>query len=212
MSLIYDNVIFDLDGVIIDNSAGIYATILYACDKLNIQRPDGETLKKFIGPSLKFSFKEYMHLPPEVVDAAVDCYRAEYGKTGIFNFKLYEGVEETLIKLKELGIRCTIASGKLQKSVEKITIKAGIFDYFDKICAYDAPPSVSDKTDKIREAIVGNRPIMVGDRIFDVEGAYKLGLDAVFALYGFGSPDEIKAYHSAFKINRISELIGLLTK
>ncbi len=190
----YDNVIFDLDGVLIDNSSGIFGCIRRTCARLGLAVPGDDILKKFIGPSLKFSFREYMGLDAGTVENAVRFYRSEYEEHGVLDFRLYDGVMETLRELKRAGISCCIASGKLKRSVVRIAEKSGMGKYMDVISAFDEPPPVSDKTEKILGAITGRSPIMVGDRIFDLEGAAKAGIDCAYALYGFGSADEIAAY------------------
>lgn len=212
MSLIYDNVIFDLDGVLIDNSPGIFACIKKACASIGLREPSEEELKKFIGPSLRFSFHEYMGLDGETLEEAVKIYRLNYDVLGVTHFRLYDGVLETLKELSGRGISCSIATGKLQKSVVQIAETSGMIKYIDVIAGFDAPPPVSDKTEKIRAAITGKRPLMVGDRVFDLEGAKKANIPCVYALYGFGNPDEIAAYPDAPRIRSIRELLQIVEK
>ena len=52
--------------------------------------------------------------------------------------------------------------------------------------------------------------LMVGDRMFDLEGAAEFGMDAVGVLYGFGSREELEKCKNIAIIENISELINIL--
>ena len=51
---------------------------------------------------------------------------------------------------------------------------------------------------------------MVGDRIFDVEGAHCRGVRAAGVLWGYGTKEELENAGADFIINNISELERLL--
>ena len=53
-------VIFDLDGTLTRSEEGIWNCVKYAAEKLGFPEPDAPTLRKFIGPPLGYSFREYM--------------------------------------------------------------------------------------------------------------------------------------------------------
>ncbi|MGB4389266.1 MAG: HAD hydrolase-like protein, partial [Caldicoprobacterales bacterium] len=55
----YKNILFDLDGTMIDSQAGITKSAQYALKKFNIIVEDLEELVPFIGPPLKNSFMNY---------------------------------------------------------------------------------------------------------------------------------------------------------
>ena len=50
------NVIFDLDGTLINTEVGIIDSVKYAIAKLELYKPDDSKLKGIIGPPLKSSF------------------------------------------------------------------------------------------------------------------------------------------------------------
>ena len=55
----YRNAIFDMDGVLIDNSEGIMYCARYAISRLGLDVPGDDVLRKFIGPALIYSLKTY---------------------------------------------------------------------------------------------------------------------------------------------------------
>ncbi len=58
-------VLFDLDGTLTQSEEGICNCVLYTADRMDLPRPDADTLRKFIGPPLAWSFQEYMGMDPE---------------------------------------------------------------------------------------------------------------------------------------------------
>lgn len=79
----YRNIIFDLDGTIIDSEAGITKSVQYALQKFNIIVKDLKELVSFIGPPLKESFMElYGFSEPQALQAII-YYREYYAEHGV---------------------------------------------------------------------------------------------------------------------------------
>ena len=74
----------------------------------------------------------------------------------------------------------------------------GLTGYFDFVMGASDDEVRSAKADVVAEALrrldaAGHdvsRPVLVGDRLHDVEGARVHGVPVVFAEWGYGSPDE----------------------
>ena len=50
-------VLFDLDGTLIDSSAGIFASMAHAFTRMGAAVPPPERLRSYIGPPLRQSFR-----------------------------------------------------------------------------------------------------------------------------------------------------------
>ena len=57
----YQYILFDLDGTIINSAEGIINCVRYALQAFDITEEDDEKLKAFIGPPLVDSFQEFYH-------------------------------------------------------------------------------------------------------------------------------------------------------
>ena len=57
--MMYDTVLFDLDGTLTDPGEGITNSVSYALRKYGIEVTDRRELYKFIGPPLVDSFMKY---------------------------------------------------------------------------------------------------------------------------------------------------------
>ena len=99
----YDIFFFDLDWTITDSSLGITNSVIYALKKYGIEETDRTKLYPFIGPPLTVSFEKFYGFSKEQCTKAVEYYREYYREKGIFENRVYEGLEEVLKELKKRG-------------------------------------------------------------------------------------------------------------
>ncbi|MBR5500999.1 MAG: HAD hydrolase-like protein, partial [Clostridia bacterium] len=71
----YSTILFDLDGTLTDPGLGITNGILYALDKMGIEKPPREELYDFIGPPLKATLMARFHLGEQGGTDALRYYR-----------------------------------------------------------------------------------------------------------------------------------------
>lgn len=190
------NILFDLDGTIIDSKEGILHSVCYALDKMGRDVPDEKELLCFIGPPLSVSFATFCGMNAEETERAVAFYRENYAPRGVYEFSVYPGVETMLKKLSSGGRRLYLATSKPEVFAKKILEKAGLDSYFTAVCG-SLIPSGRDKKEDVISYLVENEglsldeTVMVGDRSYDAEGAHAVGLVAIGVSYGYGSVKEL---------------------
>lgn len=185
-------IIFDLDGTLTQSEEGIFNCVRHACKRMNVQEPDAATLRRFIGPPLTYSFKEFMGMTAEEADQAVIYYRERYNVDGLFENRVYDGIRELLDDMKKRGWYLGVATGKPQTPSERIIAHFGLDAYISKVVG--PSDSAPDKEHLIRAALPENYDIayMVGDRKFDIEGGHKAGIKTIGVGYGYGSQEELE--------------------
>ena len=97
----YKYILFDLDGTITESGPGIMNSVEYALNKMNREVGDRDTLKKFIGPPLTESMEKYYGMSEEEALLGVKYYREYYHDKGIYENRVYDGLEEVLKKISE---------------------------------------------------------------------------------------------------------------
>lgn len=207
-------VIFDLDGTLTQSEEGIWNSVKYAAQKLGFPEPDAATLRKFIGPPLGFSFREYMGMDDAMADKAVETYRERYNVVGLFENRVFPGIRRLLRTLKQEGWYIGIATGKPQMTSERVVAHFGLDKFVDKLCG----PTMghhADKTELIREALpegwnADDDIWMVGDRKFDVEGAIGAGVKSIGVGYGYGSEEELREAGCTAYCATVEDVIDLL--
>lgn len=196
----YKAILFDLDGTLTESGEGITKSVQYALEKLGRPEEDLEKLKVFVGPPLMEQFMKYAGFDQETARRAVEYYRGRYSDVGIYENRLYPGVENMLRTLKGKGYRLAVASSKPEYFVKQILEYFHLTDCFEEIVGSEMNGSRTSKSEVIEETLSrlgmsGNRreAVMVGDREHDVIGAKTCGLDCVAVSYGYGSMDELNA-------------------
>ncbi|MBQ5825286.1 MAG: HAD hydrolase-like protein [Clostridia bacterium] len=194
----FETVLFDFDGTLADTAPGITYCALEALHAYGFDETDPQRLREFIGPPLVDSFLRYTD-DECTAKAMVDKYREHYRAGGMFRCELYGGVAEMLSALDAAGIRMAIASSKPGEFVDTILNHLGIREYFGFISAPavgHVNPTKCELINAALDALGADRATtaMVGDRLFDIEGAKQADVFAVGVLYGFGSMEEFSRY------------------
>lgn len=202
----YRNVIFDMDGVLIDNSEGIIGCARETVSRLGLPELTEEKYRLFIGPALMYSLRTYAGATDEESERGYAIYRQLYFEKGIDQYRVYDGVEDALKALTAAGVKCTIASGKPIESIRRILDTSGLGKYFLKFEGTEKPKKYSDKTKQTVAAIVDTPAVLVGDRVYDLAAAKNAGIESIYALYGFCAPGDTDEIKPAFKITDPREI------
>jgi len=216
----FQTILFDLDGTLTDPREGITKSVQYALEHFGIEEPDLEKLEFFIGPPLKEEFMRYCGFDETKGREAVDKYRERFSTIGLFENKMFEGVDGMLETLKESGKKIAVASSKPTIFVERILAHFNIQKYFDVIVGSELDGTRTDKAEVVAEALrqlgveqaCRESIVMVGDRKHDVMGARKEGVDSIGVLFGFGGRKELEEAGAAHIVASVTELTTLLLK
>ncbi|MGM9522238.1 MAG: HAD-IA family hydrolase [Oscillospiraceae bacterium] len=209
----FDYIFFDLDGTITDSADGIINSFLFALEKFDIA-PERQSLQKFVGPPLWESFSS-LGLSQRQVDEALKQYQVYYTDTGIFENRVYDGVEALLKALKASGKKLVLASSKKDRHVKRVLEHFGLDGYFDFIGGSSVSDGRLDKKDVINYCLesLGIGPaeaVMVGDREHDILGARDCGLECIGVLYGYGTREELEKAGADVIVGTVQELGSFL--
>ena len=192
----FDIVLFDLDGTLTESGIGITRSVAYALRKHGIEETDQKKLDRFVGPPLIGAFMEFYGFSREQAVQAVEDYREYYAVRGIFENRVYDGVEQMLQQLRDAGKHCVLATSKPEHYARQIMEHFGLSPYFCCIAGATMDEKRTNKAEVIAYALehcgVSGRVVMVGDREHDILGAKAHGLASVGVLYGYGSREELE--------------------
>ncbi|MEO6115159.1 MAG: HAD hydrolase-like protein [Pseudolysinimonas sp.] len=216
MSLPYTAVLFDLDGTIVDSAPGITATLAYTFERLGLPVPPHAELLAWVGPPILDSFRDLAGFDQEQSRRALDIYRTRYLSTGVYDAALYPGITEVLRAIGESDIPLSLATSKPETPARAVLEHFRIADLFDELTGASDDEVRSAKKDVVEEAMLRlrhggadlSRPVLIGDRHHDVEGAAHHGVPTIFVTWGYGSPAE--AAGAVAVVNTAAELLPLL--
>lgn len=210
---IFDYLIFDFDGTVADTGEGILKSLQYSFVAMGDPEPELSDLKKFIGPPVFYSYTHFYGISEDRVDLYVKKYRERYREKGIYESKVYDGLKNLLVSLKEKNIKVGIASSKPENLIYSVSDYLGITDMFDVIVGVKSDNSKhSTKAGLIAQAMqeLGaqdkNKVLMVGDRLFDIDGAHEAGVKCCGALWGYGDEEEFKEHNADFIVRLPEEI------
>lgn len=214
----YQTLLFDLDGTIIDSREGITKSVQYALSFFGIEEPDLSKLECFIGPPLLTSFKEYYHFSEDDAKKAVTLYRERFAPIGIHENTLYEGISQLLSDLKRQGKTIVLATSKPEPFAQAILEKHNLHSFFDLVVGSTLDNKRNTKQEVIEEVFKRlsydkeqrNHSVMIGDRKHDIIGAAACHIDSIGVRYGFAKGNELEENHAAFIFDTIPKLSHFL--
>ena len=211
----YDYILFDLDGTLTDSKPGITECIAYALDKENIPYTQG-ILDKMVGPPFRVSMKEYFGLDMPMIEKLIEIYRGVYEVSGYKNCKVFNGVQDMLQTLKDTGKTLAVATSKPIKFTNLIMRDFDLGKYFDFVGGASSDASKEAKHDVIHMVLDNlkvsdkSKVLMVGDRLFDIEGAHTEGIDCAAVLYGYGNREEFEEYKAEYILQKPHDVVKLV--
>lgn len=208
------NLLFDLDGTIIEPKEGILNSIRHAAQKMGVVAPSDEELHQFIGPPIMESFQQKLGLTYEQALEAVGYFRSYYAHTGIHQNALFPYVDELLKALKAEGYTLFVATSKPTLFAKEILKDHHLYELFVEIVGCNMDNSRSDKAEIIAYIVENyglnvSECLMIGDTKYDIIGAQKHGMASVGVNYGHG---DFTKYAPHFTVDGCEELEVLIKK
>ena len=208
--------LFDLDGTLLDTSKGIGASLQYTLKQLGLKTiPDNE-LQRFIGPPIQLSLAESYGLSKEEADAGAAIFRRHYSEESLLFANYYDGIEDTLTKLKARGVMMGVATYKREDYALKLLQHFGVERFCPVMHGADAAGKMTkaDIVDMcIREmGVEREETVLVGDTDHDAKGAANAGIGFIAVTWGFGyhKASDIQDYPCRAIIDHPSQLLDII--
>ena len=220
------NIIFDLDGTLIDSIPDIHKSINKSLEYVGLPEIPIDNVRKYVGNGAKALIKrtlnffvgkydkEYLE---SLEEKMYNFYIEYYYEHCIDETYLYEGVENTLKKLFELKINMFLITNKPNDIAINTIKKLNIFDYFkaiigDGIYPYRKPDINIWINLKKDYNLIENETIMVGDGIPDYEFAKNSGIKVLLALYGITDKNILLEKKNDYYVNSFVEVYDFINK
>ncbi len=207
-------ILFDFDGTVFDTVEGITKSVRHALRK---QGRDAEmdTLRRFAGPPLQYSFMTYTGLSEEETARAIVDFRERYAPVGVYESRPFPGVDALLDRLRAAGKTLGVATSKPQPLAEELLRRSGLRERFDVVRGSDPSVVDNEKWQVVTWAMAdcGASPehtVLVGDTRFDVEGARRCGIPCIGVRWGYAPPGELESAGASAVADDMDELLQIL--
>lgn len=213
------DILFDLDGTLIDSSPGILASFARVLAAQGIS-PAVPLEASLIGPPLAVTLRQVSGVLDDVrLARLVESFKADYDSAGYRNTAVFPGVAEGLAQLTGTGARLFVVTNKRMVPTRRILDALGLARLFAGIHTRDESeppaPSKSAVTRRVivRYAIDPAHAFFVGDSDEDAAAARENGLRFIHATYGYGAAG-ITARPDAVldRFARLPDLIDALSR
>lgn len=204
--------LFDFDGTLLDTNELIIQTFLHVLETKFPGKYSREDVLPFLGPSLKDTFST---VDLERVDELVQDYR-------IWNIAHhdelvteFDGVLETLLTLKEAGIRLAIVSTKRQEMLARGLRILKAEGLFEVIIGSDDVKNVKPDPEPILLALekMGLRKdevIMIGDNSHDIEGGKNAGVKTAGVAWSLKGEAFLAQFKPDYMLHHLSDLLEIV--
>lgn len=185
------NIIFDLDGTLIDSSDGILKALEMAFKKC--KQPLLQPLTtKLVGPPLNKLLPILAGTDNVVIlnDLTI-AFKDSYDSEGYKDSTVFDGVRDMLQELQNAGFTLYLATNKRIVPTRKIMHHFGWNKFFTGIYALDLFPDLSGKAELIKHIIQIHQldtdsSIYVGDTIADQIASQENGIECLLVSWGYG--------------------------
>jgi len=217
----FRGVIFDMDGVLVDNSKVHVDAFVEWCRIHNVDFAPGQ-IRGLFGMGNDDIFKEIL-TDPTLSDETIRCYADEkeeiYRKLFASTITPVPGLVDLLKGLKEKGIKIAVGSSGMRANVEFVLDKCGISQYFDAIADGDMITRAKPDPEVFLLAakLLGLAPsdcLVLEDSFAGVEAARRAGMKVVVLATTY-SQSEHKDYDliiDDFTQVDVQSLLNLKTK
>lgn len=186
------NIIFDLDGTLIDSSNGILSSLAIAFKKNNIE-PQQQLTSDVIGPPLMQVLSTLAATDnKDILEKLAASFKKTYDEKGYKLTAVFDGVTDMLKILQESESVLYIATNKRFNPTSKIVKYLDWNRYFKEVCAIDSfPGEVSNKATLLefmidRNKLTKDSVVYVGDRDEDRDAADHNDIPFLRADWGYG--------------------------
>lgn len=166
---------------------------------------------------------QFHGLSKEDAEKAIAHYRVRFKDIGIFENMLYPGVQQMLAACVEQGSVLAIASSKPEVFVKRILMHFEIDEYFTVVVGSELNGVRGKKEEVVEEALrqlhalrgetlTRDNTAMIGDRIFDLQGAKENGIAGVGVSFGYAPSGELERGEAVYIADTMEQLQQFLTK
>lgn len=212
----YDTVVFDLDGTLLDTLEDLCASTNYALSRNGYPGRTLEEIRRFVGNGIQKLIERALPegVTAEEFDAVFADFKEHYqihcnDRTGP-----YDGILPLLRELKRRGCKTGIASNKIKSAVLKLAdiYFEGLIDRAAGVADGILPKPDSGMVTALLKELgsEAENTLYVGDSQVDVQTAANAGLDSVAVLWGFRDRAELAEAGAVRFIENPAELLKYL--
>ena len=206
-------IIFDWDGTLMD-SIGLIVESMHIAGEAHGFRTTDQAVKDIIGLSLMHGIEILYPQASNTQKLAIQQSYADYYIPNSHRTPFFMPIDEMLLTLKQQDKQLAVATGKKRKGLDRVLEASASHHYFtitrcaDESGSKPDPQMLSDILDYTKQSI--SQAVFIGDSIYDIQMANRLGMTSIAVNYGTASSSELAAEQPTYQVDTPQELVALL--
>ena len=206
-------IIFDWDGTLMD-SIGLIVESMHIAGEAHGFRTTDQAVKDIIGLSLMHGIEILYPQASNTQKLAIQQSYAEYYIPNSHRTPFFTPIENMLLTLKQQDKQLAVATGKKRKGLDRVLEASASHHYFtitrcaDESGSKPDPQMLRDILDYTKQPI--SQAVFIGDSIYDIQMANRLGMTSIAVNYGTASSSELAAEQPTYQVDTPQELVTLL--
>ena len=206
-------IIFDWDGTLMD-SIGLIVESMHIAGEAHGFRTTDQAVKDIIGLSLMYGIEILYPQASDTQKLAIQQSYAEYYIPNSHRTPFFAPIENMLLTLKQQDKQLAVATGKKRRGLDRVLDGSDSHHYFaitrcaDESGSKPDPQMLRDILDYTNQPI--SQAVFIGDSIYDIQMANRLGMTSIAVNYGTGSSNELAAEQPTYQVDTPQELVALL--
>lgn len=206
-------IIFDWDGTLMD-SIGLIVESMHIAGEAHGFRTTDQAVKDIIGLSLMHGIEILYPQASEAQKLAIQQSYAEYYIPNSHRTPFFMPIDDMLLTLKQQDKQLAVATGKKRKGLDRVLEASASRHYFtitrcaDESGSKPDPQMLRDILDYTKQPI--SQAVFIGDSIYDIQMANRLGMTSIAVNYGTASSSELAAEQPTYQVDTPQELVALL--
>ena len=206
-------IIFDWDGTLMD-SIGLIVESMHIAGEAHGFRTTDQAVKDIIGLSLMHGIEILYPQASNTQKLAIQQSYADYYIPNSHRTPFFMPIDEMLLTLKQQDKQLAVATGKKRKGLDRVLEASASRHYFtitrcaDESGSKPDPQMLRDILDYTKQSI--SQAVFIGDSIYDIQMANRLGMTSIAVNYGTASSSELAAEQPTYQVDTPQELVALL--
>lgn len=206
-------IIFDWDGTLMD-SIGLIVESMHVAGEAHGFTTTDQAVKDIIGLSLMHGIEILYPQASDTQKLAIQQSYADYYIPNSHRTPFFMPIDEMLLTLKQQDKQLAVATGKKRKGLDRVLEASASRHYFtitrcaDESGSKPDPQMLRDILDYTKQPI--SQAVFIGDSIYDIQMANRLGMTSIAVNYGTASSSELAAEQPTYQVDTPQELVALL--
>jgi phosphoglycolate phosphatase len=217
--LVFDLVIFDLDGTLVDSLPDIAAALNLTLSEQGVPPLPVTQVATYVGDGaatlVRRALSDRPQLPAAMVDGLVARFRQTYAENLHRETRPYPGID-ALLRALSSSIPLAVVTNKPNELARPLLAGLGLERYFaDVIGDGDGfarkPAPDAGRWLLARHGAAADRALVIGDGLPDVRFARALGCRVAAATWGYSTRERLAAEQPDWLVDTADELLSLFT-